>query len=457
MKFIEQVPVNIIFTVIISMLLITGCVPDSATGIMPTLDHPASTLTAIPEPEERLIETVISPDKAADYFLALTYSSPDGNRLVEGRGGLSMESMDIELDGIPRWVIAAQFDGKSIWYAVPESGKVQAFEINGKQILEIKPDIAFLPPGMPPVLVLKENRLSLLPFPPDSSPLTHPVQLKDGTEAYIDSSGQLQLNFLQEGSLPPFDVLPDARILSDQDDRLMVLSGPTTSYPHGVLGDAVEATTITLLDTRSQPVSVNEIQIADGDVIEGIAPLWVDLDHDGQWEVIVTQSNPANGSRIVVYREDGSMLAQGDPIGQGFRWYHLIAAAQFIEGGPLEIAAVRTPHIGGVVEIFSLEGDRLIIQGSLGGYSSHQMGSRNMDSAFAGDTNGDGLIELIVPDQTQSSLAAIQFNAGELTALWTVPLGGKLSTNLTAVNPDNNIFMFGAGTQNQTLRIWITK
>jgi hypothetical protein len=268
-----------------------------------------------------------------------------------------------------------------------------------------------------------------------------------------------QLRLIGEDDTYTLDVnaLPDARILSDETGRLLFLSAPTEGYPHSVLGDMLEATAITLVDTSKDPYVIREIQIGPGDVIEGVAPIWVDLDGDGKREIIVTQSNVDVGSHIVVYREDGSLFASGEPIGQGFRWRHQLAVGQFIEGGSQEIAVIRTPHIGGVIELYGLEGERLEIMAVLKGYSSHQIGSRNLDSSLAGDFNGDGQIEIVVPDQSQTTLAGIQSTKDDLHIVWDMPLGGILSTNLAAAALSDGRLALGVGNENNLLRIWLPR
>jgi hypothetical protein len=447
-----------ILPIILYLVLVAGCTiapnpepppdqrstvtPTSTTIPVPTLALPASM------PETTLVQEPSS-------TTAFTYQQPDGNRLAIGYGGMPAEPLDIQLSGKPLWVIGAPVPGGSLWVAALESGQVQAFQIEDSEVIEIELNLTTLPPGMPPVLRVEENRVELLSPSPNASAYTHPIWLEHGVQAYIDVQGQLRLIRGEYTYSMGVNALPDARILSDQAGRLLFLSTPTERYPHGVLGDTLEAASITIVDTNIDPYDIRKIQIDPGDVIEGIAPIWVDLDGDGEREIIVTQSNAVTGARIVVYHEDGGLFASGEPIGQGFRWRHQLAVGQFIAGGPQEIAVIRTPHIGGVLEIYALEGDRLEIVGELGGYSSHQIGSRNLDSALVADLNGDGHIEVIVPDQSQTTLEGIQMIDNGLEVVWEAPIGGKLNTNLAAVSLPNGQLALGVGHEGNYLRIWL--
>jgi hypothetical protein len=367
------------------------------------------------------------------------------------------EPLDIQLAGKPLWVVGVSVPAGSVWTVVLESGQVQAFQIEAKEVYEIELNTSMLPPGMPPALRTAGNSVELLAPPPDASTATHPIWLTDGALAYIDVQGQLRLIRQNDTETLGGNALPDARILTDGSDRLLFLSGTSEGYQHGVLGDDLEATTITLVDTRADPQVILEIQIDPGDVIEGIAPIWVDLDGDGEREIIVTQSNPGSGARIVVYDEKGNQLTSGEPIGQGFRWRHQLAVAQFIEGGSQEIAVIRTPHIGGILEIYTLESERLEIKATLGNFSSHRIGSRNLDSALAADLNGDGRIEVIVPNQAQTTLAGIQTTDDGLEVVWDAPIGGKLSTNLAAITLADGRLALGVGHEGNILRIWLSE
>lgn len=98
-------------------------------------------------------------------------------------------------------------------------------------------------------------------------------------------------------------------------------------------------------------------------------------------------------------------------------------------------------------------GDELVAAAQLPGYSSHVLGSRNLDMAVAADFDRDGNIELILPNQSRNELAAVRHGPGGAEAVWTLPLGSRISSNLSAVSIDDEL-MLGAGLDNGTLRIW---
>jgi len=449
-----------LLAIILVLVMVISCTPRPKPE-SPQDQTPTPVPTAIASPEFSLeLPTPTTEDnlfQEAESYVALTHQRLDGNRLLVGSGAMPTEPLDIQLSGKLLWVTAAPVQDNSVWVVVLESGQVQAFQIEDREVSELTLNVLTLPPGMPPVLQVVGNRVELLSPFPDASEYTNPILLEDGIQAYINMDGQLRLISADDTYTLEVNSLPDARILSDGSGRLLFLSAPTERYPHGVLGDLLEATTITLVDTKADSHEIRKIWIDPGDVIEGIIPIWVDLDGDEEREIIVTQSNADTGARIVVYREDGSLFASGEPIGQGFRWRHQLAIGQFIEGGTQEIAVIRTPHIGGVIELYGLEGDRLEIKTVLSGFSSHQIGSRNLDSALAGDFNGDGKIEIVLPGQSQTTLAGIQSIDNDWQIVWRAPLGGQLSTNLAAVTLSNDRLALGVGTSNDILRVWNPK
>jgi hypothetical protein len=118
----------------------------------------------------------------------------------------------------------------SVWYVALETGQVQIFQVNGKGVDEKTSDGSSLPPGMPPALAVRNGDVGLLPIMPDASPVTNPIQLPDGTMVYVDDSGNLVVDRLEQFEKLALDVLPDARILVDEAGRVLFLSGPSSSY-----------------------------------------------------------------------------------------------------------------------------------------------------------------------------------------------------------------------------------
>lgn len=117
--------------------------------------------------------------------------------------------------------------------------------------------------------------------------------------------------------------------------------------------------------------------------------------------------------------------------GTGSRWA--------IVGENGEVTGVRTPHVGRVAEFYRLRGGELQIGGEARGYSSHVMGSRNLDAGLAGDVDGDGRVELLVPTADRRALGAVRRVGGGAEGAWMVGLGGELTTNLGAVEAGGRV------------------
>ena len=325
-----------------------------------------------------------------------------------------------------------------------EGGKASAFKVTGQAYEPAKITPAQIPAGMPPLLITSSDKPQLVSPPNDASLLTNPILL-GGKLVYIASNGDLLIDDVRL----PVNALPDSRILMDAYNRLLILSDPTTRYDHGVVGDELEASAITLLEIEPKIRVIQTIAIHEPDVIEGISAIWADINNDGNRDIIVTLSNNQTGARITVFNEDGDLLAESDPIGLGYRWRHQLAVARFDANQPPLLASIRTPHIGGIVEFFQYNNGRLEIVKEIKGFSTHSIGSRNLDSAIAADFNNDGIVEVLAPDQPHTRLGVISIN-GVLT---TIPLNDVLTTNLSGTEVDRKLYI-GAGTQDN-LRIWV--
>ena len=385
----------------------------------------------------------------ADGGYAYTTLRASGNRLVGGRGRLS-DADPVELPAPePAWLLARPTDAGSAWVVVDSEGAASAFHVRdgGAEPLPVTPER--LPAGTPPVLTLEDGTPRLV-APEGVSPLSCPAVLGDGALLFVTSDGRV-VRRDPDGARESVavDALPDARVVLGG-DRAYVLGGATGRYGHAVLGDATEAGRLVVLDTADGLSVAREASIPAPAVAEGIAPIVARLTGE---RVVVTESDRAGGARVVAYSPDGERLASGEPVGGGFRWRHQLAVAPFGPGGERELAAVLTPHIGGTAEFYrEREGD-LERVATLSGYSSHTIGSRNLDGGLAGDLDGDGRVELLVPTNARTELAALRRTEGGVAEAWRLPVGGQLATNVFGLALAEGGIAVGAGHAGG-VRVW---
>ena len=395
-----------------------------------------------------------------------TYGQASGNRTTEGTSSLPDSSpIDVELSGEPAWVVGVSIEEAIAWVVALEDGRVEAFRIDEEgsaRPLPISP--GRLAAGQPPAVAVKGKGLRLLTSSGEgASTLTHPMLLfpeeRKGLLVVAEDGNLFAENgggFVPIGS-PQARALPDAHAVRSPSGRIAILSDPTDRYAHAVLGDDLEAGSISVLEPSGESAEiVSRILPESGGVFELISPLWFEGPSGEEELLAVTESTPDEGSRIAVYDPGGVLVAAGPFMGQGQRWRHLLAAGPFGPNGEVEIAAIRTPHIGGVVEFYAIDEDdsELKIAATQPGYSSHEIYSRNLDTARAGDLDGDGAFELLVPSQDSTELGAIRHGEGGAEVAWTLPVDGVLTTNLaTAAAPDGQVAV-AAGREGGFLRIW---
>ena len=88
------------------------------------------------------------------------------------------------------------------------------------------------------------------------------------------------------------------------------------------------------------------------------------------------------------------------------------------------------------------------------GFSTHRIGSRNLDNALAGDFDADGAVELLVPTQNKQMISIIQHTTEGPAVLWSLPVDGEAITNFAAAETADGIIV-GVGRADGVLRLWI--
>lgn len=210
---------------------------------------------------------------------------------------------------------------------------------------------------------------------------------------------------------------------------------PTDRYDHGILGDAIEGGSLVVIDDAG---NLHEFVLPELYVFEDITPRLVDLDGDGRNEVIAVRTDVTAGASVVVYQLEGLSLTQRAstaPLGSKHRWLSIAGIADFTGDGRREIAVIKTPHIGGILEVFSLEGNQLIsLYEPQTGYSTHFIGSRDLSLAGTGDLTGDGIAELVLPDQARTRVAVLSLKDG-VEILFTRDLPARIDRPLLVYGP----------------------
>ena len=398
---------------------------------------------------------VIRKDQKFDtsYFASIA-PSLDGNHYISGKiDMLNSKIVDIPLQGIPEWVVGMPINDGMLWFVSLENGEIQVFEVDNSGKFDELSESFKLIEGMPPAIVtsptaeydLLNNQIG------DLSPYSYPIYWNNGL-FYISEFGELIFQSEKESTTFDANALLDGRIIIDGNSKILFLSEPTSEYGHGILGDELEAKKINIISIEKE---LNTFSIPEGQVIESLTPIWVDMDQDGNREIILTLSDEKVGARLTMFSESGEIEAQSLAIGTGYRWRHQIAVAPFGPNGEMELVDVLTPHLGGVVEFFQLEeGGNLTRVAQVPGYSSHVIGSRNLEMAIAADVNADNRVEVLLPNQQMTSLAAIQRTEDGAEVIWEIPLNSRLTTNIASI-PVNDSLILALGLKQGILRIFM--
>jgi hypothetical protein len=208
---------------------------------------------------------------------------------------------------------------------------------------------------------------------------------------------------------------------------------PTERYRHGVLGDRIEAGGVMFQPPSPDAPSAFLIKVPEDSVFEDIQPRIVDFDGDGILDIVAVRSYLDAGASISVigYHEakDGTISSfwmQSPPIGTPNRWLNPVGVADFDGDGEKEIVAVVTPHIGGVLTVYERDGEKLVPTPVMQDVSNHVIGSPDLRLHAVIDWNGDGIMDIAVPDQSREVLRIITLKDGIAKEIDRVDLGSEM-------------------------------
>lgn len=233
----------------------------------------------------------------------------------------------------------------------------------------------------------------------------------------------------------PSGGLPDGLVARNGQLRAW-FSQPTRVYPHGILGDRIEAASLTVRFHGQSAGRTMQISAGEFAVFEDLQPMLADITGNGVDEIIAIRSYLDSGASLVAYKVHNGKLVEAAttrPIGRANRWLNRVGVADFDGDGRREIAFVRTPHIGGSLEIWRFNGKKLKKVTEASGFSNHAIGSRVLDMSAMVDLNGDRRPDMIVPSANRHALRLMTFRNNRLQQLDRLEVNAEIVTNLAVL------------------------
>ncbi|WP_300038175.1 VCBS repeat-containing protein [uncultured Roseobacter sp.] len=190
-----------------------------------------------------------------------------------------------------------------------------------------------------------------------------------------------------------------------------VYTGPTSDYPHGVLGDSIEWQTLEVSSVTTDGRTLSHVITAPtGRVFEDIAPRLWDITGDGAPEVVTVESDAALGARLVIYGLQGAELkelAATPNIGTRFRWLAPVGAADLDGDGHIEIAFVDRPHLAKTLRIWRWQDGAFQQVAAIAGYSNHRIGEDFISGGLRDCGAGP---EMVLATANWSGLVALRWD-----------------------------------------------
>ena len=219
-----------------------------------------------------------------------------------------------------------------------------------------------------------------------------------------------------------FKQLPDNTIVY-YDNYTFILTNPTDKYKHGILGDNIESETLTYFNSN-EIENVNKINVINfsPQVFEGLFPIVSDN------LIITTLSGDGRGSQIVGFDFNGVEVFSSSVLSSG--WRHVLGFENSY------IINVVKPHVLGELEVLKIVNKSLVQVSNLNGYSTHRIGSRNLD-IFEFYTF-ENKRYLILPTFDFSSVAVVTFFDGELKEVSRVEFDNEI---FSIENVDGKIYV----------------
>ena len=286
-----------------------------------------------------------------------------------------------------------------------------------------------------------------------------PLPQRAWTATQIDDATLPAVIREETRSPAPDPALPDGLVAAAErgDVSSAWYIDPTRRYAHAVLGDAIEAAGLRVRTADGREL---DYPLPQTEVFEDRTPRLADLDADGRTEIVTIRSSLREGASVTVYGvRDGRIvqIAATAFIGVPNRWLNIAGIARFRGGPGLEIAHVRTPHIGGTLIFHAFENGRLVLVARQFGFSNHAIGAGEMRLSAVADVNADGRADLALPGADRQSLRIVTLGPDGLRPIATVPLPAPIDKAIAVQDVGRNAAFIVGLSNGQVFRVGRTR
>ena len=222
--------------------------------------------------------------------------------------------------------------------------------------------------------------------------------------------------------------------------------GETVRYPHGALGDSIEASQLIVSRTGT---GQTRILLTENKVFEDTFPRLTDLDGFGKTHIVSILTEVTQGASVAVFGiedDDLTLLAQTPYIGTPNRWLNIAGIADFDGSGSSSIALVETPHIGGTLQFWrwsiDAEGKPMLTPtAEAPGFSNHEFGSREQRLSAVEDFDNDGVSDIAVPSDDRKTLRLVKVADGTVVDIATIPLPAPIDKAIGVTRQDDDVVL----------------
>jgi hypothetical protein len=221
------------------------------------------------------------------------------------------------------------------------------------------------------------------------------------------------------------------------------LTSPTRRYAHGVLGDDIEAASLTLVLNDGKEL---KYELPESRVFEDLQLRLINLDDKGTDEIVVVESDRKLGASLAVYglgKGTVEKIAATPFIGHANRWLNPVGAGDFNGDSVMDLALVITPHIGGILKLYSYTPPNLTSYAQISGVSTHSIGSTDLGMGRV--VKGEPKDLILAPSQRHNELLLLEWIDGEIVEKARVTLPAVMGSGLEAAGPNQWTFRLKNG------------